>query len=144
MQLKIRTVAGRPIRASSLPGLRAAAITAAFALGMPGSADAEVALPAPAAGVIDAVRARARALVRTPYDGTQGRVSGWLSELRQAPGQSIRFRGQPTLWGEQSLPIRVQFLHPGYLFDRTVERLQRDDEERNAACGFIRRWQTLT
>jgi glucan biosynthesis protein len=144
MQPKIRTVAGRPIRASSSPGLRAAAITAVFALGMPGPADAEVARPALAAGVIDAALARAPALARTPCDGTQGRIPGWLSALRQAPWQSIRFRGEATLSGEQSRLFRVQFLQSGYLFDRTVERLQRDDEEHNVACGFMRRWQTLT
>lgn len=67
-----------------------------------------------------ALRERARKLAAAEYVAPQGEVPAWLRELTYDQLRRIEFDGRRSLWHREGLPFEVQFLHPGFLFDRTV------------------------
>src|SRR5687767_11371677 len=68
----------------------------------------------------ETVRARAQALAAAPYAPRKEEVPGWLKQLTYDQLRLIEFNGQQSLWFREKLPFQVQYLHPGFLFDRTV------------------------
>ncbi len=63
---------------------------------------------------------QARTLASQPYDADRGAVSKSVRSLSYDDYRRIRFRPEHALWQEGGLPFRVQFFHPGYIYDRTV------------------------
>src|SRR5688500_6927320 len=68
----------------------------------------------------ETVRARAQALAAAPYAPRKEEVPAWLKQLTYDQLRLIEFNGQQSLWFREKLPFQVQYLHPGFLFDRTV------------------------
>jgi glucans biosynthesis protein len=64
--------------------------------------------------------ARARKMAAQEYRSPQGEVPGWLKNLSYDQLRRIEFDGRTSLWGKEGLPFAVQYLHPGFLLDRTV------------------------
>jgi glucans biosynthesis protein len=79
-------------------------------------------LPAsePAPFSFETLRARAQALASKPHSPPKGEVPEWLRRLTYDELRLIEFLGQHSLWFEEKLPFMVQYLHPGFLFDRMV------------------------
>jgi periplasmic glucans biosynthesis protein len=69
----------------------------------------------------EALRARAQALAAKPYVVPQGQVPPWLQQLSYDDLRQIEFDGRESLWYADKLAFQVQFLHPGFLYDRTVQ-----------------------
>jgi glucans biosynthesis protein len=68
----------------------------------------------------EVVRARAKALAEKPYAAPRGEVPEWLRRLTYDELRLIEFDGRHSLWFKEKLPFMVQYLHPGFLFDKTV------------------------
>jgi glucans biosynthesis protein len=68
----------------------------------------------------DALRARAKAIAAKPYAPPQGTVPEWLRKLSYDDLRLIEFDGDQSLWYREKLPFQAQFLHPGFLFDKSV------------------------
>src|SRR5688572_29101337 len=68
----------------------------------------------------ETVRARAQTLAAAPYAPPEGEVPAWLKQLTYDQLRLIEFDGRESLWFREKLPFMVQYLHPGFLFDRTV------------------------
>lgn len=68
----------------------------------------------------ETLSARAKALAEKPYAPPKGEVPEWLRRLTYDELRLIEFGGQHSLWVEEKLPFMVQYLHPGFLFDKTV------------------------
>lgn len=69
----------------------------------------------------DQLRARAQDLAARPYVKPQGEVPEWLRRLSYDELRQIEFNGLRSLWLSEKLPFQVQFLHPGFLLDQTVQ-----------------------
>ena len=67
-----------------------------------------------------ALQARARALAAQPRIRPAGEVPEWLRRLTYDELRRIEFDGRESLWRAEGLPFQVQFLHPGFLLDKTV------------------------
>lgn len=67
------------------------------------------------------LRARAQALAAKPPAPPRGDVPEWLRKLDYDDLRLIEFGGQNSLWYDEKLPFQVQYLHPGFLFDKTVQ-----------------------
>ncbi|MEN9637059.1 MAG: Glucans biosynthesis protein precursor [Verrucomicrobiota bacterium] len=80
-------------------------------------------LAAEAAGAsfdFEVLQARAKALALQPPRARQGEVPAWLRQLSYDQLRQIQFDGRESLWRRENLPFQVQFLHPGFLFDKSV------------------------
>jgi glucans biosynthesis protein len=81
---------------------------------------APVAIGADAKFDFEVLRARAKALAEKPYAPPRGEVPEWLRRLTYDELRLIEFDGRRSLWFKEKLPFMVQYLHPGFLFDKTV------------------------
>jgi periplasmic glucans biosynthesis protein len=79
-----------------------------------------VAAAAEPAFSFETVRERARVLAAGPYAPPKGEVPDWLRRLTYDELRLIEFDGRHSLWFKEKLPFMVQYLHPGFLFDKTV------------------------
>jgi len=68
----------------------------------------------------DGLRARARSLAARPAVPPGDEVPAWLRQLTYDDLRQIEFLGQNSLWFDEKLPFQVQYLHPGFLFDKMV------------------------
>jgi glucans biosynthesis protein len=68
----------------------------------------------------DVLRARARALAERPHAPPRGEVPAWLRQLSYDQLRQIQFDGRESLWRGEGRGFQIQFLHPGFLYDRTV------------------------
>ena len=66
------------------------------------------------------LQARAQELARKPHAPPKGEVPEWLRALTYDQLRLIEFGGANSLWRREELPFQVQYLHPGFLFDRMV------------------------
>jgi periplasmic glucans biosynthesis protein len=80
------------------------------------------AVPARAAHIFnfEDVIAKAQALAKQDYQ-EQHKVPDWLLKISYDQWRDIRFRPEDALWRDRKLPFEVQFFHPGFLYDRTVD-----------------------
>ncbi|MBM3844132.1 MAG: glucan biosynthesis protein, partial [Verrucomicrobia bacterium] len=67
-----------------------------------------------------ALRARARALAAVPPRANAGEVPAWLRSLSYDQLRRIEFDTRQSLWAGAGSLFEAQFLHPGFLFDRSV------------------------
>lgn len=63
----------------------------------------------------------AKALAAAPYDADRGTVSKSYRQMSYDDYRRIRYRPENSLWAEDDFDYRVQFYHPGYIFDRSVK-----------------------
>jgi glucan biosynthesis protein len=64
---------------------------------------------------------RAQTLAASPYANRASDLSESLRQLTYDEYRMIQFDERRTLWAEEGLPFRVQFFHPGFVHDRTVQ-----------------------
>lgn len=69
----------------------------------------------------DELRARAQALAAQPYVAPKSPVPADLRRLDYDQYRDIRFRPNRSWWGEEGLPFKLQFFHPGFIFSSTVQ-----------------------
>ncbi len=71
-------------------------------------------------GTFESLRARAAALASVAPAPARGEVPEWLRRLTYDDLRRITFDGRRSLWLNEGPAFAVQFLHPGFLFDRSV------------------------
>lgn len=76
----------------------------------------------------DYVVTKARELASRPYDPDRGGVSESFRKLSYDDYRRIRFRPEHSLWRGDERKFQVQFFHPGYLYDRSVELHEFSDD----------------
>jgi periplasmic glucans biosynthesis protein len=69
----------------------------------------------------DTLRAEARELAARPYVPPKPVVPQWLRDLSYDDLRRIEFGGAESLWHREKLPFEVQYLHPGFIYDKTVQ-----------------------
>jgi glucans biosynthesis protein len=74
------------------------------------------------------VVARARALAAAPYANPENDVPQWLREIDYDQWRDIRFRPDRALWPGGRTRFRIQFFHPGFLYERTIRVNEIDSE----------------
>ena len=67
------------------------------------------------------LKAKARDLAAKPYAVHASKVPAELMKLTYAQHQKIQFDFRQTWWKKEKLPFKLQFFHPGFLFDKTVD-----------------------
>src|SRR4051812_28941410 len=66
------------------------------------------------------LRALAKTLAEKPHVTPKGDVPEWLRNLSYDELRRIEFGGGESLWFREKLPFQIQYLHPGFLYDKTV------------------------
>jgi len=69
----------------------------------------------------EVLRYEAKMLAAKPYAPEPSTVPQKLLKLDYDQYRDIRFRPQESLWRRERLPFELQFFHPGFTFDRTVQ-----------------------
>src|SRR5688500_9709225 len=77
----------------------------------------------------ETLRDRAQAMAAKPYAPAKGEAPDWLRRLTYDELRLIEFLGQHSLGFEDKLPFMVQYLHPGFLFDKMVHLSEVKDGE---------------
>lgn len=70
---------------------------------------------------LDQVAEKARALAAAPYQEGGATVPNFLTQLTYDEHRDIRFKPEKALWKSEGLPFQLQFFHPGYIFNRSVQ-----------------------
>lgn len=63
----------------------------------------------------------ASALAAKPYRKPQQNIPNFLLKLNYNQYQDIRYKPDKALWRRAHLPFRVEFFHPGFYFNRSVQ-----------------------
>jgi glucans biosynthesis protein len=66
-------------------------------------------------------RSRAQELAQAPYEGKPRPLPEWLLKLDYDQYRDIRFVPVQSWWNRERLPFKLQFFHPGFVFNRTVQ-----------------------
>lgn len=69
----------------------------------------------------DALRTRASSLAAKPYVTPVSRVPEWLLRLSYDEHRRIRFDETHSWWRSDKLPFQLQFFHPGFVQNSTVQ-----------------------
>jgi glucans biosynthesis protein len=69
----------------------------------------------------DALRSRASAVAAKPYVAPVTRVPEWLLRLSYDQHRGIRFDETHSWWRSDKLPFQLQFFHPGFVQNSTVQ-----------------------
>lgn len=69
----------------------------------------------------ETVRERARQLAAQPYKVTPSPVPEWLQKLTYDQHRLIQFDQKRTFWRDDKLPFQLQFFHPGFILNQTVQ-----------------------
>lgn len=69
----------------------------------------------------DYVKQIAAEVAKEPYEPPREQVTSYFRKLGYDDYRKIRFLPDASLWRGDDLPFQVQFFHPGYLFNRTIE-----------------------
>lgn len=69
----------------------------------------------------ETLRYRAKVLSASPYVAPPSRVPEWLLKLSYDEHRLIRFDPAHSWWRREQLPFQLQFFHPGFLQNRTVQ-----------------------
>ncbi len=69
----------------------------------------------------EALRFQAQQLASRPYAPPPPRVPKELLQLTYDQFRDIRFDPAASLWRRAGLPFQLQFFHPGFIFDHTVQ-----------------------
>jgi glucans biosynthesis protein len=69
----------------------------------------------------EVLRHRAKEVASHPYVVPANQVPGWLLKLDYDHFRRIRFDPARAWWRREELPFQLQFFHPGFLLNRTVQ-----------------------
>jgi len=69
----------------------------------------------------EALRFQARQLATRPYEAPRSRVPKALLQLTYDEYRDIRYDPAASWWRRAGLPFQMQFFHPGFIFDHTVQ-----------------------
>lgn len=69
----------------------------------------------------EVLRFKAKLLAAKPYEPPHSRVPEFLLKLSYDQYRDIRFIPSESRWRREQLPFQLQFFHPGFIFDQTVE-----------------------
>lgn len=69
----------------------------------------------------EALKARAKALAARPYAVHATKVPPELLRLSYDQHQQIQFDYRKSWWQNDRLPFKLQFFHPGFIIDKTVD-----------------------
>ena len=69
----------------------------------------------------ETLRMQAKTLAASPYVEPATRVPDWLLKLSYDEHRRIRFDPNRSWWHQEGLPFQLQFFHPGFLLNRTVQ-----------------------
>lgn len=69
----------------------------------------------------DYVKQIAAEVAREPHEAPREQVTQYFRKLGYDEYRRIRFIPENSLWRAENLPFQVQFFHPGYLFNQTIE-----------------------
>jgi glucans biosynthesis protein len=69
----------------------------------------------------DYVKQLAAEIATEPYEPPREQVSPFFRKLGYDGYRRIRFIPENSLWRSDNLPFQIQFFHPGYLFNQTLE-----------------------
>lgn len=69
----------------------------------------------------EVLRYEAKMLAARPYEPAPSQVPEALLKLNYDQYRDIRFKPQESVWRRERLPFELQFFHPGFGFDRTVQ-----------------------
>jgi len=75
----------------------------------------------------ETLRYRAKLLAAQPYVPPANRVPEWLLRLSYDEHRLIRFDPDRSWWRRENLPFQLQFFHPGFVQNRTVQISEIDD-----------------
>jgi glucans biosynthesis protein len=64
---------------------------------------------------------RAKQLAAAPYVPRVSQVPAQFRRLTYDQHRDIRFRPEETWWRKDGLPFQLQFFHPGFIYDQTVQ-----------------------
>lgn len=67
------------------------------------------------------LRHQAKELASHPYEAPAKQVPDWLLKLDYDQFRRIRFDPNRAWWRRDDLPFQLQFFHPGFLLNRTVQ-----------------------
>lgn len=68
-----------------------------------------------------ALKARAKELAAKPHVAPKRDAPEWLQKLTYDQHRIIEFDQARTLWREENLPFQMQFFHPGWFFNQSVQ-----------------------
>lgn len=77
----------------------------------------------------ETLRYRAKTLASKPYVAPASRVPEWLLKLSYDEHRRIRFEPNHSWWHRDNLPFQLQFFHPGFIINRTVQLSEVEDGE---------------
>ena len=69
----------------------------------------------------ETLRFRAKLLAAQPYHPRESQVPKFLLDLSYDEYRRIRFNPDHTWWRRERLPFQLQFFHPGFIFNHTVQ-----------------------
>ena len=70
---------------------------------------------------------RAKTLAAKPYAERPSRVPESLRKLTYDQYRDVRFNPDSSWWRRERLPFQLQFFHPGFIYNRTVQLSEVDD-----------------
>lgn len=74
---------------------------------------------------------RAKTMAAASYVSPPNRVPEWLSRLTYDQHRLIRFDPSHSWWAQDKLPFQLQFFHPGFIINKTVQISEVRDQKSN-------------